>query len=334
MEVIDRYVHAVISKIPKNERSQAEETLRALIKEKQDKIDAKNEGKEDVEKLLQELGHPQEMATQLAKERAPFITGIRFDYYRLVLLTVGLTLTIHMLAIAIIEWFLLEKPFWLQALKLISELFLFGLPLVFAWTTILFFLIEALHRRRINRLNQEIWQPKNLPSLQTIKQETTQWKIVTALVLYVSLFVWLTLGKDYFGFWIFDKGEYIGTLSFMAEDFFQSTVLFILILLTLNIIKEIAKLVIGQWTNRLTGLITLVNSLSIIILFYFRDQLWNPQLIRSLISYDIIVRGTERYKMTILLWDQFTFWLVTLATLGLLMGIVTAFTKAANSSKD
>ncbi|HLS22610.1 MAG TPA: hypothetical protein VK037_01695 [Pseudogracilibacillus sp.] len=335
MKAVDRYIYAVTIQLPKNERLDVEHELRAVINEKLESYEDDVDKSEAVEEVLLELGHPHLIAKRFRKEERSFLSGILYDYYRLILYTVLLTITTTMVAIFIIETILYPDQIIVQTLQFASLLFIFVLPFAFAWITIFFAFCQWIKHRRKRRIEKkDAWSLESLAPVPPMKKRPKQWTIITAIVIYVTAIVLLTYGKNYFGVWIFEGNQYVGTLSFMNETFYHSTVFFIILFFILNIIKEISKLIAERWTNVLIGIVTLINSASIAILFYFRDHLWNIRFISSLAEYGVVVRGSTKYKTIVLLWDQITFWLITLTMLGLLMGILTAFTKGSTSSDD
>lgn len=76
-------------------------------------------------------------------------------------------------------------------------------------------------------------------------------------------------------------------------------------------------------------IVTIVNIASIAILFLLKDKLWNNQFISTLVDYQFIVEGSDGYQTVIYLWEQFTFWIIILAILGLIVNILISFKRSS-----
>lgn len=82
MEVIDRYIYAVTQRLPEQQREDIKRELQSLIEDMlEERIPAGQASKEDVESVLLELGHPNELAAKYRGYERYLIGPMLLDTY-------------------------------------------------------------------------------------------------------------------------------------------------------------------------------------------------------------------------------------------------------------
>jgi hypothetical protein len=102
MEVIDRYIYAVTQRLPEQQREDIKRELQSLIEDMlEERISTGQASKEDVESVLLELGHPNELAVKYRGNERYLIGPMLIDTYlttlKIVLasIIIGLTAFFH-----------------------------------------------------------------------------------------------------------------------------------------------------------------------------------------------------------------------------------------------
>jgi hypothetical protein len=172
MELIDRYVYAVMRHIPSAQKADIEKEVRAMIDEmvqKQMKTREDHEPDETIiRSVLTSLGEPAQLARQYHTTPNYIIGPVLYDTYWMVLRIVLAAAGIGILIAQTIQLISREQePFWAVFGGLIGSLYQ-GLLSAFAVVTLIFLLIE---RYGLDDIKKEIkkekekWRPEDLPQM-------------------------------------------------------------------------------------------------------------------------------------------------------------------------
>src|SRR5699024_69703 len=132
---------------------------------------------------------------------------------------------------------------------------------------------------------------------------------IIAIIFYIIIIIFLTFSHDYFGVWLFDDGQFSNVVLFLNDKSFPSLLIFIVLLFGLSIFKELLKLIYEKWSYSLIGIITIINTLSVIILFSLKCNLWNKNFISELTQDGVIVNGSDGYSTVTYIWGHMIMWL-------------------------
>lgn len=108
---------------------------------------------------------------------------------------------------------------------------------------------------------------------------------------------------------------------------------FILLILSLQIVKELLKFIYEKWTYSLFIINAVTNTISIIILFFIKNKLWNENFIGELLAQRVIIEGSDSFNTITILWEQLTFWIIVLSIIGLFIDIIVTFFKIHQRKK-
>lgn len=109
-DLIDRYVYAVISKLPVAQRAEIERDVRGLI---EDMLEERAQGGEAnvviVEAVLSELGHPSKLAAQYRETKRYLIGPELIDLYWVIMKVVGLCSIVASRSLSSFKYFLIHR---------------------------------------------------------------------------------------------------------------------------------------------------------------------------------------------------------------------------------
>ncbi len=167
MNLIDRYVHAVGSYLPKDIRDDVLKELRTNIED----MLPDNCTEIDIYNILQEMGSPMELANEYNPQKRYIIGPGYYDKYLEVLkLVVGICIAVF-IGIEIIEWIM--NPTKMDLIETIVELFtnvitggLLGAMQGAFWVTLIFVIIErsGVEAGHLSHISDK-WTPDSLPDL-------------------------------------------------------------------------------------------------------------------------------------------------------------------------
>jgi hypothetical protein len=289
----DRYVHAVTKRLPPSQREEAGQNIRKIIK---DALSAQFPGKEDhlesvasteaVEAVLIGLGHPRDLADSYREEKKYLIGPEFFDLYLLILKIVLLAVAGGLL-IAITIKVLTDPPsgFFAAANEILSTVTsgLFG---AFTWVTVIF---AILSRYADPELKEELlgarksWNPSDLPEIPAKRVLIKRSEPIFGLIIHIVLFILFNYAPQVIGVISFESGSSV-VVPFLNLSNLSSFTLLVNIILFIGILKEIAQLLEGKHTLRLSIGSFIAGTLAVVLtLILINNPLfWNQNFVNDL----------------------------------------------------
>ncbi len=299
MELIDRYVYAVMKRLPAGQRADIEKELRGLIEDMLTESSANpdaaigatgSSASPDVaiEAVLKNLGHPALLAARYRGQEQHLIgPGLYFMYalvLKIVLLATGGGLLIAMVVNLVVDG-------GTDALKTIGETvgsLITGLTGAFGWVTLIFAAVERYSPEQIGKINDEVFDPQDLPQVPVKKDLIHPSDPIASMVFILIAMVAATYVPRFVG--IFNAGELNNTMiPLFNESVYRLYLPFILGTLALDLIREIAKLITGRWTLPLSA-------------FYLVAEL--PSLILTLIMMNDTGLFNDGFFTQLFIWMQ------------------------------
>ncbi|BCB03620.1 HAAS signaling domain-containing protein [Bacillus sp. KH172YL63] len=282
MEMIEKYIYAVTSRLPQSQREEIGKELRGLI---HDMLEER--GDEEVKEVLLELGSPREMADQYRGTGRYLISPTLFQHYTSVLKIVLGSILIALCTVFIVETIL-------EPVRIIHHLFglmgsIFGVCLqTFAWITIVFAFLEykQVIPEDMKRGQNKAWKPEDLPPIPTKQKKIKRGEVLTGLIFSIVILIAFVSSTEFLGVPVFKEDELKGIAYFLNRDTYENFLPAIYLIVGLSIAKESMKLIIGRWTGKLAVLILIMNVITLMTgLFLLRDgAIWNPSFVEELYS--------------------------------------------------
>ena len=142
MDLINRYVYAVIRSLPEKQRADIEKELRTLIDDMIEEYDEPVSYEKKVEKVLLELGDPEKLADNYRGSKRYLIGPQFYEKYMLILKIVLIAVFAGVTIATIAEGFFVKDKNVLDTVKDYLSALFSGVLQVFAWTTIAFMIAE------------------------------------------------------------------------------------------------------------------------------------------------------------------------------------------------
>lgn len=311
MNLIDRYVYAVVRRVPVSQRADIEKEIRAMIDELlQEQLKKTADGSDGqagsragqgtpdeqaVRAVLDSLGDPAELASQYLGSHQYVIGPALYETYWLVLRIVLIASGIGLLIAKAIQIATDSQINGWEAFGgLVGGLFQ-GLLSAFGMVTLIFFLIN---RYGADEITKEIkaekgqWKPDDLPQVPEAKLRIKRGDPIASVIFSLIFLVIINVYPELFGFY-YKVGEELRIVGFLGEGFFAALI-WINLVIILGIVIEAVKIVTGRWTLPLVLAGALHNCLSLIVsLRVVRDAAFiNPEFVKTINQF-IADSGTE-----------------------------------------
>ncbi|HIW34306.1 MAG TPA: hypothetical protein IAA29_16105 [Candidatus Paenibacillus intestinavium] len=326
MEIIDRYVYAVIQRVPQQQRVEIEKELRGLIEDMRE--DHASEGRteeEIIEDVLNELGSPYELAAGYRGYKRYLIGPEWIESYLVVLKVVLFAITIGLSAVLAIDLFV--DPFegldaFIGYFASLSSAYAQG----FAWVTLIFLFIEYKGNKsglkKLAGVKKE-WKLEDLPSLPTEKTRIKRSQPIVAIIFTILVVMLFTFSAQYIGI-IRLNDETTKVISFFSVDALQIYLPFMWILAAFSICKEGVKLVTGRWTKTIIVMQILFNIVWFLLaLIMLKDQsLWNMTFLDELMQAGLVFFEGDMFQTSSEMWQHWTKILIYIVTIIVIIEIV------------
>ncbi|AIQ14248.1 HAAS signaling domain-containing protein [Paenibacillus durus] len=332
MELVNRYIHAVTSRLTGRQREDIKRELQGLI---EDMLEERTGGRDasdaDVEEVLLELGDPQKLADQYRGYGrylvSPEVFGSYLSVLKIVLFSIGIALTVA----SVFQMFTDPMDALGHFLDYLASLFI-GFIQGFAWVTIAFGLIEYAGAKRIRMRKgaRSAWRPADLPPLPDQRLSIKRSDPIASLIFTILLGLLFTSSLNLFGVWHLPESGSMKIVPFFNETVFRGFLPVILAVFALSILKDILKMAAGKWTPALIGFEILVSLLHFVLaLFMFNDSaIWNPDFMRQMAESGIAPAGSEAFYNVSSIWSRITGGFIYLIGIVIFIDMITAAVKA------
>lgn len=287
MDVINRYVYAVVCKLPEKERKEVEEEIRGLIDDIINGYEEDLTYEEKVYKALKELGDPEILADNYRGEKRYLIGPKYFDRYVYVLKIVFLAVFLGITVATIVDQMFNGPVNVSQIVKVIavyiSSLFS-GVIQGAAWVTGIFAIIEYKGMNMDeNGEGKKTWDPSNLPEVPNGKIRIKTSESIVGIIFTTIFFIVVYFMPEYLGAYIRSDIE-IKVIPVFNLDAIKSLGFIIIILFILGISKELTKLIAGKWTIKSALIYSILSGVStaILIIFLLNPKIWNSNFITEI----------------------------------------------------
>ncbi|QNO14218.1 hypothetical protein HYG86_05245 [Alkalicella caledoniensis] len=280
MELINRYIYAVIKDLPEKQREDISKELKTLI---DDMLEGEGEEKNDavaVKKVLKELDDPAILASKYRGSERYLIGPGNYDSYIMILKIVTVAIFIGVSISKILGGiFSPEGNLLSVTIDYLVSLFV-GVLQGFAWVTIGFAIAEQKGSKIEDTIEKENqWSLDDLPEVPQKEARISRVESGFSIVFTTIFFSLLYFNPQLFA--IYSRGAE-GTvvtpvLNIDALSGFKGMIIGIFLL---NVLKETIKLIKGRWNLRLAVVTSILSAMSMIITLYVfnRPSIWNPEL--------------------------------------------------------
>lgn len=307
MEMIDRYVYAVVSQLPEGQRAEIDRELRGLIEDMlEDREQQGIRGEAAIEEVLQELGDPRLLADSYRGEKRFLISPELFPTYLTVLKIVLVVISIVAVVGYCIE--VIFDPITTSTEGIISgalRSMFEGLFQGFAWVTIAFGIIEYTGAKRKVVKHQCEWKVSDLKEFPHPKSNIKRSDPIISIIFTVLLTMIFTYSIEYFAVWL-NLGEVRTVTPILNEEVFRTFLPYIWIGAALVVLKDCFKLIAGKWSMKLLtfeAILSVIGAVLIIIMANTPD-IWNATFVDQLMQQSILQEMDKDFDFIQSIWNN------------------------------
>lgn len=281
MELINRYIYAVTKSFPKKQKLEIEKELKANIEDMIEQNKSNDNYEDMVKKVLLELGDPEIVADNYRGSKRFLIGPVYYELYLMVLkIVIAAVVGGISIALFIKSFFTANIDIANIGLEYLTSIFS-GAMQAFAWTTIVFIIIE----RNDNKAKDELLEKGNwdLSKLPTLPNKKTQIPVSEpiAAIIFTTIFFSVFIGILYsapqaFAVYFEKAGEMIRIPIFDLVVLKGYRSWFIAIFF-LSILKEIISLYYRKWNlkNSLFSILIITITAILTLIILTDNSLWN-----------------------------------------------------------
>lgn len=288
MSLIDRYVYAVVKRLPVKQREDIEKEIRTLIEDMLEQHQGNEPEEVKVQKVLLELGDPEALADNYRENKRYLIGPQNFDNYIFVLKIVTGAVFIGLSVATITGSFFSNQQDVISIIVDYIASLLSGVLQAFAWVTGIFAIAEYNGVKLGDQdTKKEGWSLSQLPVIPKKESEIPRVESVVG-ILFTTIFASLLyFAPQVFAAYISDGAGSVRVIPVFNLEVLSNFKALIVITFILGIAKEALKLIAGRWSLKLSASITVINVISVILtLLIFTNQgIWNPNFLSQLFGY-------------------------------------------------
>ncbi|REK75141.1 HAAS signaling domain-containing protein [Paenibacillus paeoniae] len=330
MELVARYVHAVISKLPSEQRDEIEKELHGLIEdmlEERTGLDSRSADAEQIEAVLIELGSPAELAAKYNGGGRYLIGPGLFDTYIRVLKVVGMAIFIAMSVVLMIG---LLKPDGTDVAVSFGSIFTSWIGSLieagmqgFVWVTVIFGLLEYKGIREDGLSSgKKAWRPSDLAPIPHSELQIKRLEPVFSIIFTVLFGIVLISSPEWISIYV--SYYYSHPIPIFDVEILASYAPLIWGCIALVVLRESPKFVSGKWSKQLMTSHIIINVLLFIAaLVMFSDgTIWNEQLTVQLQGIAEQLANGKDFNTVLSMWNNVTSYFIYLIVLIFLFELV------------
>lgn len=296
MELINRYIYAVIKNLPEKQREDISKELKTLIEDMLEGDGGEKNNVEAVKKVLNELGDPRVLASKYRGSERYLIGPGNFENYIMILKIVTMAIFIGVSISSILGGIFSPEGNLLSiTIDYLGSLFVAILQGC-AWVTIGFAIAEHKGTKVADTIKKENqWSLDSLPEVPQKEARISRVETGFSVIFTTIFFSLLYFNPQLLA--LYSRGAegtvIIPILNIDALSGFKGMIIGIFLL---NILKEAIKLIKGRWNLRIAIVTSILTTLSMIITLYVfnRPNIWNTELNAQIAKHVDISIGIEQ----------------------------------------
>jgi len=324
IEMVNRYIYAVMQYLPHKQKADLERELRSLI---EDMIEERAAGGADdrtaTEEVLKELGHPRALAAKYRSGPTYLIGPAVFDFYvlllKVVLISALASLTVVFAIELILSPFAIGKHFAGYIVSLIQTSIQ-----VFGWVTFSCAVIEYAGVKIPEVRAKKDWKPSQLPPVPDPAASIKQGEPIFAIILHVLFLVFFTFSLHLFGVVRMVEGEAPTVVPFLNNEVFRGYLPLIWGLAAAGIFLESWKLIARKWKTSIIAaqMLYFVAAYAVAVYLFTNPQIWNSAFMETLAGQGAFAENSELYNTVANIWNWSQDAILVLLAIGTIFEIV------------
>lgn len=293
IDLIERYIQEVATRLPEHMREEVKKELRANIED----MLSESPTKEEVISILKSLGEPRVIANEYRETKRYLIAPEWFDDYLKVLKIVLIVFGSVALVFGLIDALLNPEAIGIIArigeiiARTISGIFK-GLLSAFAIVTLVFALISSYGKS----IHKKPWDPETLPPLHKTNQErisyTSSIAELIVTIIFGAIMIYVLYHADRFVGWFTEEGNWTPMTPLFDQAHVVMFIPFFITSLILAVVAIIIKIKDAHWTLGVGISRTVHQVFSFVVVLVF---VLNPHMIHA----DFIAQLAEFFDLSI-----------------------------------
>lgn len=326
VELIDRYIYAVTQRLPEQQREDIKRELQSLIEDMlEERISTGQASKEDVESVLLELGHPNELAAKYRGYERYLIGPMLIDAYLTTIKIVFASIVIGLTAVFTFDTFLSHSGRLEPVTSYLASL-VTGAAQGFFWVTVVFAWMEYRQRIKIagNGSRNKAWRPSGLPRIPDAKMKIKRRRPILGIFLTIAVMVICLNSTDLLGIWRNHDGVFT-IVPFLDNDVFRHYWPLLWIVVSLAITREIVRIIVRYRSSKLLAfhiVMTIITTILVCIMLADKS-LWNPHFIQDLTASRLLPIEGSSFKNLVSTWPRVNEYLVKAIVVFAFLDIIT-----------
>lgn len=289
MDIINRYIYAVIKQLTEDEKEEIEKELQILFYEMMEEYPDQLEENEKARLVIEKLGNPDKLADKYRGREKCLIGGRYFNKYidvlKIVLLSIfiGISIANFFAGISSNE----------SIVRIITEYIvtLFqALLQAAAWVTLVFAIFEY---KNINISKESNWSINDLPRIPNKNNIIPKGESIATIIFSTIFFSILLFSPQFIGIYNASHGELVNTPIFNLESLSRYKIIIISIF-AIEILQESLKIVWGVWNRKRAIIFTVTSIISsgLTIMFFSSISIWDSKasaIITKYTGFDITI---------------------------------------------
>ncbi|PLT46690.1 putative membrane protein [Paenibacillus pasadenensis] len=328
MELVDRYIHAVTARLPEAQREDIKRELQSLIEDMLEERSPESPPTvEDAESVLQELGHPSELAAKYRGYERYLIGPGLIDAYWTTLKIVTAAIVFSLAAALAIDSFRTDAGTLDSIMSFLASL-VSSVAQGFLWVTLIFVCVERSQRAKTagSGRMKKAWKPSELPPIPEAGQKVKKSGPIFGIFFAVAAIMLALFSPDLIGVWRIHDGS-TASVPFFESDVIRHYAPLLCGLAALAILKESVRLIAQRRSGRLLAfhiaMTVLITTLACLMLA--DDALWNPTFIADLAAASPLPSDGEGFDTLVSVWPRLNGLLVNVLLVYALVDIVLEF---------
>lgn len=283
--MINRYIYAVTKELPKKLKNEIASELKTLMVDMMDGMDHALSEEEKNHKVVEELGNPKELANRYRGRERYLIGPNYFDKYFFIMKIVVLSIFIGISVASGLGVVFSIGTITEMMGGYISTLFSATLQGA-AWVTGIFVLLEYNEIYIETGMEEEVWEPSQLPELPEKKALISRAESVFAIMIATIALTLFSFLPEIIGIYYKVAGELNFIPLFNIDGLYPFKVI-IFMVFTTNILIELIKIIKGRWTMKIAIIITVLNVISAVLFInvIYNMNIWNREIMQKLEQY-------------------------------------------------
>lgn len=245
---------------------------------------------------------------------------------KIVLFAVVIAVTVGLAIEFLIEPHKLYGHFINYIISLITTVF--G---AFSWVTIIFAVVEyfGIKVSHISLEKSGHWRPEHLSAVPDRKKQIKRIEPILGIIFSIIGLILFVSFSHYIGAFIYVNGN-LTIVPILNKAVISNYLPIIIIGFGLIILKDCLKFTTGKWTMKLVGAISLINLMTLFILFFILKDtaIWNASFVEELVQTGSIIPGAEDFSMMTFIWERATMIVLAIMIFTLLFDSINGFLKA------